>query len=206
MPATTFRRLLLASSVLWASHAHAESDAADARALSEVVVTAHRADEAVSGAKSAMPLVETPQSVSVVDRADLDLRVVQNLNEAVHFTAGVGPDTRGDTGGRYDLQTLRGFTADQYLDGMRLIGSANGYATPQVDLGFLDRVEVVKGPASVMYGSASPGGLVARRADAQLGHQFEHRHLAALNIGPRLRGGGGIRVQVQLHDPRRSLM
>jgi iron complex outermembrane receptor protein len=161
MYAKTFRRLLLASSVLWASHAHAETAAADARALSEVVVTARRADESASATKSATPLIETPQSVSVIDRTDLDLRVVQNLNEAIHFTAGMGPDTRGNTGGRYDLQTLRGFSADQYLDGMRLIGSANGYATPQVDLGFLERVEVVKGPASVMYGSASPGGLVA---------------------------------------------
>lgn len=171
MHAKTFRRLLLASGMVWASHAHAET-VADARALSEVVVTAHRADEAASATKSATPLVETPQSVSVIDRADLDLRVVQNLNEAIRFTAGMGPDTRGSTGGRYDLQTLRGFAADQYLDGMRLIGSANGYATPQVDLGFLDRVEVVKGPASVMYGSASPGGLVALSSKLPTAERF----------------------------------
>src|SRR6185312_14056910 len=107
------------------------------------------------------PLIETPQSITVIDRQDLDLRVVQNLNEALHFTAGVGPDTRGNTAGRYDLQTIRGFTPDQHLDGLRLIGSANGYATPQVDLAFLDRVEVLKGPASGLYGQASPGGIVA---------------------------------------------
>src|SRR5262245_54327555 len=112
MHAKTFRRLLLASSMFWASHAHAET-AADARALSEVVVTAHRADEAASATKSATPLVETPQSVSVIDRTELDLRVVQNLNQAVQFTAGMGPDTRGNTGGRYDLQMLRGFRVDQ---------------------------------------------------------------------------------------------
>lgn len=159
---TTLRHLLLATTVALASHAHAAEADADARALGEVVVTARLPEgEASSGTKSATPLVETPQSVSVIDRADLDLRVVQNLNEAVHFTAGMGPDTRGNTGGRYDLQTLRGFTADQYLDGLRVIASANGYATPQIDLGFLERVEVVKGPASVTYGAASPGGLVA---------------------------------------------
>jgi iron complex outermembrane receptor protein len=128
---------------------------------SEVVITGQQPwDVAASGTKTNTPLVETPQSITVVDRQDLDLRVVQNLNEALHFTAGVGPDTRGNTAGRYDQQTIRGFTPDQYLDGLRLIGSSNGYATPQVDLAFLDRVEVLKGPASGLYGQGSPGGIV----------------------------------------------
>jgi iron complex outermembrane receptor protein len=128
---------------------------------SEVIISGQHPEDAASATKSDTPLVETPQSVSVIDRQDLDLRVVQDLNEAMHFTAGVGPDTRGNTAGRYDLQTLRGFKPDQYLDGLRLIGSANGYATPQVDLAFLDRVEVLKGPSSGLYGQASPGGIVA---------------------------------------------
>lgn len=142
--------------------ADSDSGAARSASLSEVVITGqHPDDVASSGTKTDTPLIETPQSVTVIDRADLDLRVVQNLNEAVHFTAGMGPDTRGNTAGRYDLQTLRGFTPDQYLDGLKLIGSTNGYATPQVDLAFLDRVEVLKGPASGLYGQASPGGIVA---------------------------------------------
>ena len=140
----------------------ADSDSGSASSLSEVVITGqHPDDVASSGTKSDTPLIETPQSVTVIDRQDLDLRVVQNLNEAVHFTAGMGPDTRGNTAGRYDLQTLRGFTPDQYLDGLKLIGSTNGYAVPQIDLAFLDRVEVLKGPASGLYGQASPGGIVA---------------------------------------------
>jgi iron complex outermembrane receptor protein len=157
--------LLAACSVAaLAAPARAMDDAADANpAVSEVIVTGERAgdDQAASGTKTATPLVETPQSISVIDRADLDLRVVQNLNEAMHYTAGVGPDTRGNTAGRYDQQTLRGFVPDEYLDGLRLVGSVNGYAVPQIDLDFLDRVEVVKGPASVLYGQGSPGGVVA---------------------------------------------
>jgi iron complex outermembrane receptor protein len=126
------------------------------------VITAQKSTTvAASGTKSVTPLVETPQAISVIGRDELDLRVVENLNEAVHFTAGVGPDTRGNTAGRYDLMTLRGFTPDQYLDGLKLIQSANGYAIPQVDLAFLDRIEVVKGPASVLYGQGSPGGIIA---------------------------------------------
>ena len=139
----------------------ADSDSEGA-SLSEVVITGQHSDDvAASATKSDVPIIETPQSVTVIDRADLDLRVAQDLNEAVHFTAGMGPDTRGNTAGRYDLQTLRGFTPDQYLDGLKLIGSANGYATPQIDLAFLDRIEVLKGPASGLYGQASPGGIVA---------------------------------------------
>lgn len=138
------------------------ADAAVDPSVDEVVVTGQRPDDqAVSGTKTNTPLIETPQSISVIDRRDLDLRVVQNLNEALHFTAGVGPDTRGNTAGRYDQQTLRGFVPDQYLDGLHIIGSANGYAVPQIDLAFLDRVDVVKGPASVLYGQGSPGGVIA---------------------------------------------
>ena len=142
--------------------AAANDAAAPAGSVSEVVITGQQpSDLANSGTKTETPLIETPQAITVIDRHDLDLRVVQNLNEAMHFTAGVGPDTRGNTAGRYDLQTLRGFSPEQYLDGLRLIGSVNGYATPQVDLAFLNRVEVLKGPASGLYGQGSPGGIVA---------------------------------------------
>lgn len=146
---------------------HAEPDLASDEvggSLATVLIQGtaiHDDEEANAGTKGDTPLIETPQSISVIGEQDLDQRVVQSLNEAMHFIAGVGPDTRGNTAGRYDLQTLRGFTPDQYLDGLRLIGSYNGYAIPQIDLAFLDHVEVVKGPASVLYGQASPGGIIA---------------------------------------------
>lgn len=143
----------------WACGAWASDEP---QAVSEVVVTGHTPDtRAVSATKGDTPLVETPQSISVIDRSDLDLRVVQNLNQALRFTAGIGPETRGNTAGRYDQLTLRGFSPEQYLDGLHLIQSQNGYAVPQIDVTRLERVEVVKGPASVLYGQGSPGGLVA---------------------------------------------
>ncbi len=133
-----------------------------ASSVSEVVVTGERSDtQATAATKSNTPLIETPQSISVVDRSELDLLNVTNLNEALRYTAGVSPDTRGASGSRYDLLNLRGFVPDQYLDGLKLIQSSNGYANTQIDITRLDRVEVVKGPASVLYGQASPGGIVA---------------------------------------------
>ena len=166
---TATRKAALTGALLgaFATTARAEggaaADAAPPATGDEVVVTmrATSPNRAVSAAKSDTPIVETPQSISVVDRSDLDLRVVQTLNQALRYTPGIGPETRGNTANRYDLLTLRGFTPDQYLDGLRLIGSQNGYALPQIDVTRLERVEVVKGPASVLYGQASPGGLVA---------------------------------------------
>ncbi|MDE1146635.1 MAG: TonB-dependent siderophore receptor [Azospirillaceae bacterium] len=146
----------------------------------EVLVTGQRlATDASSALKSDTPLLETPQSVSVITRADLDLRVADSLNEALNYIAGVGPDTRGNTAGRYDLMTVRGFNADQYLDGLHVISSTNGYATPQIDLAFLERVEVVKGPASVLYGNANPGGIVALTSKLPTGETFGQVSLTA---------------------------
>src|SRR5581483_3064460 len=184
---TRVGRMVMAAST-WAlgvlgSAAAADSDS-EGVGLSEVIITGqHPDDVAASGTKTDTPLVQTPQSITVIDRPDLDLRVVQNLNEAVHFAAGMGPDTRGNTAGRYDLQTLRGFTPDQYLDGLRLIGSANGYATPQIDLAFLDRVEVLKGPASGLYGQASPGGIVALSSKLPVLDRFGEMTLSGGSYG-----------------------
>ena len=140
----------------------AQTQVAASTAAEQVVVTGQRVEtHAATGTKSDTPLVETPQSITVISQQELDERVVENLNQALRFTAGIGPETRGNTAGRYDQLTLRGFTPDEYLDGLRLVGSANGYAVPQVDIGLLDRVEIVKGPASVLYGQGSPGGIVA---------------------------------------------
>lgn len=154
--------ILAAAGALALVCADAAQASDDPQAVTEVVVTGRAPDaRAVSATKGDTPLVETPQSISVIDRSDLDLRVVQNLNQALRFTAGIGPETRGNTAGRYDQLTLRGFSPEQYLDGLRVIGSQNGYAIPQIDVTRLERVEVVKGPASVLYGQGSPGGIVA---------------------------------------------
>ena len=157
---------------------------ASADGASEIVVTGARLrNESTAGAKTDTPLIETPQSITVVDRAQLDLLVVGNLNQALYFTAGVGSDTRGDTAGRYDLLTLRGFTPDQYLDGLRLIGSNSGYAAPQIDITRLDRIDIVKGPASVLYGQASPGGIVALASKLPTAQSFGQVELTGGSYG-----------------------
>ena len=128
---------------------------------SVIVVTGqHARSQASSGTKTDTPLAETPQSISVITADDIAGLGLQNLNQALRFVAGVTPEQRGSSAEVYDQFKLRGFDAPQFLDGLKLQGGA-GYLTPQVDVSRLDRIEIVKGPASVLYGQSGPGGLVA---------------------------------------------
>src|SRR4051812_18027581 len=125
-----------------------------------VVTGARPRTESSAGTKSVAPIAETPQSISVLSSGDIADLGVANLNQALRFVAGVTTEQRGSSAEVYDQFKLRGFDAPQFLDGLKLIGGA-GYLSPQIDVSRLDRIEVVKGPASVLYGQSGPGGLVA---------------------------------------------
>lgn len=164
----------LASSLLWGGAARAEADAADAAPNGdEIVVTGTKpATEASAGTKSDTPLLETPQSISVIDSSEIAKLGLQNLNQALRFVAGVTPETRGASAEVYDQFKLRGFDAPVYLDGLKLFASATGYAVPQVDISRLDRIEIVKGPASALYGQSGPGGLIVEQSKLPLARDF----------------------------------
>jgi iron complex outermembrane recepter protein len=115
------------------------------------------AESTATGTKSNTPLIEAPQSISVIPRDQIEALAPQNLNSILRYTPGVAVDTRG-TVSRLDQFTIRGFSATQFLDGMRVFGGRD--ANPSVDPYRLERVEVLRGPASVTYGQAGPGGLV----------------------------------------------
>lgn len=131
----------------------------DSSELGPVVVTAERyvSTEGSSASKSDIPLVEMPQSVSVVSRDMIDLLNWTSLNESVRYAAGAtgeafGPDER------YDWLQIRGFDPVQFIDGVQApIGSVNNTGT---DLYGSEAVEILKGPASVLYGQSPPGGIV----------------------------------------------
>lgn len=112
-----------------------------------------------AGTKTNTKLIEVPQSISVIPQSQIQQQDAQTLNQVLHYTAGVVTETRGGIATRYDLLTIRGFDADYYLDGMKLLNN-NWYTSPQIDPYLLERVDVVKGPASVLYGAAEAGGLV----------------------------------------------
>ena len=121
-------------------------------------VAGYVATRALSATKTDTALNETPQSISVVTKDQMRAQGAENLNQILRYTAGVIPETRGSTASRLDQMTIRGFSPAVYLDGLRMPGSRD--ASPQKDSFDLERVDVLRGPSSVLYGQASPSGVV----------------------------------------------
>ncbi|HEY5804214.1 MAG TPA: TonB-dependent siderophore receptor [Lysobacter sp.] len=126
--------------------------------LDEVEVHAPLARSSGSATKTDTPLREIPASVSVITDEQLRDRAVHGAEEAVWYTAGAqgggfGPDPRSD------WLLVRGFTPARYLDGLAL-ADGSGTSITRIEPFGLERIEVLKGPASVTYGAMPPGGLI----------------------------------------------
>lgn len=118
-----------------------------------------------SGAtKLATPDIETPQSVSIITRQQFEEQGATSVRQAVSYTPGVYSNQIGASN-RFDYIVLRGFSDGSldnvYLDGLKMMGDTNSHSSLVVDPWFLEDIEVVRGPASVLYGRSSPGGIVA---------------------------------------------
>ncbi|ORM64665.1 TonB-dependent siderophore receptor [Pantoea rodasii] len=116
-----------------------------------------------SGSKTDQPLLTTPQSISVVTRQQMEDQGAQDLNQALNYTPGVFTNF-GGAATRYDTIALRGFHGgdvdNTFLDGLRIMSDGGSFNILQVDNWFLDRIDVIKGPSSALYGQTVPGGLV----------------------------------------------
>ncbi|MGF0237481.1 TonB-dependent siderophore receptor [Rhodococcus sp. IEGM1300] len=121
-------------------------------------VNGYVATRALSATKTDTALNETPQSISVVTKDQMRAQGAESLNQILRYTAAVIPETRGSTATRLDQLTIRGFSPATYLDGLRMPGSRD--ASPQKDSFDLERVDILRGPSSVLYGQASPSGVV----------------------------------------------
>ncbi|WP_314954999.1 TonB-dependent siderophore receptor [Bradyrhizobium cosmicum] len=135
----------------------ADTGAGRANASSE---TSYVASSSAAGTKTNTPLLETPQSISVVTRKELNDRAVQTLTEAVGYQPGVRIDASGYDP-RFDAISIRGFDITYngiYLDGLRLVGA--GLSVFKTEPYGVDSITVVRGPSSALYGLGSPGGLI----------------------------------------------
>lgn len=123
-------------------------------------VNGYVAKRSATATKTDTPLIETPQSISVVGAAEIEALRAQTLSEALGYVAGVlGIDGAGRT---QDEFVVRGFqayayTGSVYRDGRKY--QVNVYNGQQEPYG-LERIEVLKGAASVLYGVAAPGGVI----------------------------------------------
>ncbi|SNB64314.1 iron complex outermembrane recepter protein [Arboricoccus pini] len=123
-------------------------------------VNGYVARRSAVGTKTDTPIAEVPQAISVVGREQMTAQAAQTVDEAVRYSAGVraqpfGPDTRND------WFYIRGFDVTQtglYRNGLQLF--ATGLASWRVDPFGLERIDVLKGPASASFGASAPGGLI----------------------------------------------
>jgi iron complex outermembrane receptor protein len=125
-------------------------------------VEGYVAERSASGTKTDTPIVEIPQSISVITADQIQAQGVQNLGQALRYTPGVLSETFGAVS-QFDVYTqVRGFRPSLYQDGMRLPYGVDstGFASAIVDPYGLERIEVLKGPSSGLYGQNSPGGLI----------------------------------------------
>ncbi|WP_158583370.1 TonB-dependent siderophore receptor [Salinisphaera sp. Q1T1-3] len=151
--------------------------------------------------KTDTSLLETPQTVDVVTRQQITDQGSKNVNDALRYTPGVFTGIAGAST-RQDAIQLRGFSGgdvnNAFLDGLRLMSDPGAYSNFQIDPYMLERIDVVKGPSSVLYGRAQPGGLVnyvTKRPQAET-----ERHIQFYG-GSFDTFGGGIDLTGALPDP-----
>jgi iron complex outermembrane receptor protein len=111
--------------------------------------------EASTGTKTDAAIRDIPQAIVVVSRDLLEDRGVVKLNEALDTVAGIVRESVYGGNTATAGFVARGFRAAQLRDGMRL--SIQGFGDA-MDIGAVESIEVLKGPASVLYGASEPGG------------------------------------------------
>jgi iron complex outermembrane recepter protein len=119
------------------------------------------AGRSATGTKTDTPLIETPSSISVITAARIEQQGVTSVTEALGYTAGVSGNTYG-ADMRFDWLRIRGF--DTYLPGYFVDGmlarNNSTWTVWKVEPYGAERIEVLKGPASVLYGQTNVGGIV----------------------------------------------
>ena len=145
--------------LLAAQAATAQPTTPAASTVDPLIVTAHQtgfvADEASSASKTSTSILELPRSVSVVTADEIRNRASDNLTQVFQYTAGINADAYGGQSLSRTYTNARGFLSYQYLDGLKLHDS-NWAVEPYG----LQSAELLKGPASSLYGQAGPGGLI----------------------------------------------
>jgi iron complex outermembrane receptor protein len=186
----------------------AEADAAEVASSGTwdtIIVTGERASSS-AGTKTDTPITETPQPITVITD---DVYLAQgsiSISDTLRYVAGVQANPYGSDS-RVDGGKVRGLNALQYRDGMRDVFSY--YAVIRTDPYNFSQVELVRGPASALFGSGALGGLlnlVSKRPEFETGGEISVRYgsfdrkeaLADLNVT--LGEGLAARITTRVRD------
>ena len=129
----------------------------------ETVEGDYTVPNASTGTKTDTPILETPLNIQVVTQQVLVDQQVTRIDQALRNVSGVAFTSGGDTsfGNAFDAVVLRGFATDSHLrNGVRIdsVGGDTEFYTQQ--MANVESVEVLKGPAAILYGAVEPGGVV----------------------------------------------
>lgn len=110
--------------------------------------------------KTDVSIAETPRAVSIVTREQMDDRASISISDALQYTPSIQANYFGEDN-KQDWFVIRGFkqaNSGLYQDGTRLYSS--GFYSWQIDPFGLERVEILRGPGSALYGQTPPGGVI----------------------------------------------
>jgi len=132
------------------------------------------ATNSVTATKTDTPLIDIPQTINVVTRAQLDDQAHHSLADILRYVPGT---TVGQGEGNRDQITLRGqnTTADFFLDGVR--DDVQYYR----GLYNIERVEILKGPYALIFGRGGGGGIINRVQKSPLSDDFIYAGQASIN-------------------------
>ncbi|NYE25984.1 TonB-dependent siderophore receptor [Pigmentiphaga litoralis] len=160
-------------------------------------VVGYAAMRSATGVKADTPITEVPQSVSVIGAEEIDAKGMRDIEDALNYTPGVSTRTYGHDERGYNFSSIRGFqngTFSRYLDGIPQLDFID--IAPVTEVFGLERIEVLRGPASATYGQGDVGGIIngvskrpslanpIRELRAQFG-SFRHKQ-AAFDYGDRI--------------------
>jgi iron complex outermembrane receptor protein len=152
----------------------------------------------ITGTRTDTPVLDIPQSVQVIPQQVLKDQQVTSLEEAVRNVSGVFGDSSEGRGFSFNIRGFEG--APVLRDGFRAFG-LNGNQDSQsqsfAEIANIERVEVLKGPASILFGQIEPGGLVNAVTKKPLNEPF---YEAELQVGSR----GFVRPRIDISGPLTS--
>lgn len=140
-------------------------------------MSGYAAKRSATATKTDTPIVETPQSISVISAELIEATGATRLKDALAYSPGVNTSPWGDDS-QYDWIYIRGFDAYSpgfYKDGLQLRNSGS-WAIWQTENYGTERIELFRGPASVLYGQNGPGGMVnviSKRPSAEVSRELQ---------------------------------
>ena len=158
VPPVLLRRTVAGALVLGRAIANA-ADPTDETQPEQVIVTEGR--YAQSATRTLEPILDIPRNVQVVPRQLIEDRAIDDPQEAIQNVSAVTRE--GSTFGEGETFQIRGFQQqdifkDGFRDGETIVFGLN--ATGPTDVSNLERIEVLKGPAAILFGRGEPGGVV----------------------------------------------